>query len=97
MIKIPHEKSASNSQFQSLKKKQQLSEAISIRRKMAHKQTLKDQKILGQTALKLVKYLKSPYSIDLEGINDLSHDMQRSILCLQSHKKKIVEKSSKKR
>lgn len=56
-----------------------------------------DEKMITRTYFKMMKYLKSSGNFSLDDVNDLLMNMERSILCLQRKKKKLVEKMHKRK
>ncbi len=90
MIPLPNEAVAKT--VKSIKTKiQQINESIG---KKVHGM---DDKIVTGTCFKMMRYLKSSGNFGLDGINDLLMNMERSILCLQRKKKKLVEKMHKRK
>lgn len=54
-----------------------------------------DDKILNDTYLNMMSYMADGTNSSLEDIKKLLESLQRSILCIQRHKKKIVENKNR--
>ena len=90
MIPLPNE--AVSRTVKSIKKKiRQINESI------GRKNHSMDEKMVTKTCFKMMRYLKNSGNFNLDAINDLLMGMERSILCLQRKKKKLVEKMHKRK
>jgi len=56
-----------------------------------------DEKILFATSEKMMRYLKREGKLNLEEIRNLLTGMERSIMCIQRRKKKLIEKKQQRK
>lgn len=56
-----------------------------------------DEKILSATSEKMMRYLKREGRLNLEEIKNLLNGMERSIMCIQRRKKKLIEKKQQRK
>lgn len=56
-----------------------------------------DEKILAATSKKIAHYIDREGRVNLEEIKNLLYGMERSILCIQRRKKKLIEKKHKRK
>ena len=95
-IKIPHEKTKPEKTNKKIKKSKK-SLIQKIRQKLKLKEVSRDEKTVGKTCIKLIRYVAESNKFNIKDINDLLDDMERSILSLQRSKKQKIEKAKKKR
>ena len=66
-----------------------------LRAKLNSQKTVEKQKVLKKTCFQIVKFLSSEGSLTLPDLNNIIHDLEKSILLVQSRKKTLVEKHSR--
>jgi hypothetical protein len=84
-----------------IKKKMQKNRAILVTNypHLQKKQSIQDkneQKIIQSLGQKLIKYAKGFSSITVKNVEELIHDTQKSLICLQKHQRRIIIRKRKK-
>ena len=99
LLPIPQEKIDKNKKQTkvAVKKVVKLGDSMmaAIKKKLALKETSRDEKIVGGTLIKMVKYIKTGGSNNLNELDKLLDGMQHSVIVIQKKKKKLIENSNK--